>query len=873
MDCFGLVETNTAWQHYYLQLQYRECVQRQFRIGKTEFGFPSHTEDPSSEKETFQTGGCLTTVQGRTATTVQGQGIVDPTGLGRWSGVTLEGKGRNALSIVTAYRVCEGSIRQAPIGSALVREHEFYRNKGEQSPQPRQRILSELRRLIDHLQNKGHTILVMLDANGTLENDKAFQDFRDFCGLVDLHRKDPAPSTYIGSNTRRIDYMLGCQRVAEAISRQGSLAYNEGPQSDHRGLFVDLDIEQLLGSNSTQLIERSKTRLLHSGNPEQVSTYLEGMRRYYEDHRMVERILQLHATHATMTHLQVRQQLTAWDNDQGRAMKHAELQLSAPARQYQWSPKLRKSGVILRYWKLRLREIKYAEEYSDTFNRWEAQIKEYDATFELPEKRTRLTLEDIRVRLNSATKQLKKIQKQAMSHRQQSFQDLLSTYEDDKNPRTSKESQCRAKIVKRTLLSESCRRLFGNIRSIVKLGEYGPLNNIRVPREANSISGSTQPGNVHSILRNVEHSEMMWDTIITQEEMEQHLILFNREAFRAAATSPCGHGIIHDALTFISLSQEAEDLLKGIVPQEWHGDDQLLREFLASFVIPNTIQEKDPINISITSDDISKGFKGWKETTSTSPLGRHLGHYKALIQDPVMLDCLAKFLDIAITRGISIPRWQQAVNVMIEKDKGDPKINRLRIIHLFEADYNLFLKLMWGSRLVRRAVHMDLLHDGQHGSTPGKTTMDPIMLTQLTADMCRLLKINYARFDNDASACFDRIIVALGMLAARRCGMTISAIQAHAKSLELMKYMVKTVYGVSESSYQGTPFEPLFGTGQGSGASPAVWLSILDWWMRLLMILGWDSQMMGRSRSMTWYNTWKRWHKHGRNSCSIQEER
>ncbi len=105
--------------------------------------------------------------------------------------------------------------------------------------------------------------------------------------------------------------------------------------------------------------------------------------------------------------------------------------------------------------------------------------------------------------------------------------------------------------------------------------------------------------------------------------------------------------------------------------------------------------------------------------------------------------------------------------------------------------------------------------------------MDPIMLTQLTADMCRLLKRNYARFDNDASACFDRIIVALEMLAARRCGMPISAIRAHAKSLELMKDMVKTVYGVSESSYKGTPFEPLFGTGQGSGASPVVWLTLV----------------------------------------------
>jgi hypothetical protein len=46
--------------------------------------------------------------------------------------------------------------------------------------------------------------------------------------------------------------------------------------------------------------------------------------------------------------------------------------------------------------------------------------------------------------------------------------------------------------------------------------------------------------------------------------------------------------------------------------------------------------------------------------------------------------------------------------------------------------------------------------------------MDPIMLTQLTSDLCRILKHDLARFDNDASACYDRIIVALGMLAARR---------------------------------------------------------------------------------------------------------
>ncbi len=101
------------------------------------------------------------------------------------------------------------------------------------------------------------------------------------------------------------------------------------------------------------------------------------------------------------------------------------------------------------------------------------------------------------------------------------------------------------------------------------------------------------------------------------------------------------------------------------------------------------------------------------------------------------------------------------------------------------------------------------------------------MLTQLTTDLCRIHKHNLARFDNDARACSDRIIVALGMLAARRCGMPETAVQTHADSLKLMKYTVKTVHGISESNYHGTTFEPLFGTGQGSGASPSVWLTLV----------------------------------------------
>ena len=140
---------------------------------------------------------------------------------------------------------------------------------------------------------------------------------------------------------------------------------------------------------------------------------------------------------------------------------------------------------------------------------------------------------------------------------------------------------------------------------------------------------------------------------------------------------------------------------------------------------------------------------------------------------------------------------------------------------------NVYTNISTRHHLVRQACALDLLHDSQHGSIPRRTAMDPIMLTQLTTDLCRILKHDLARFDNDASACYDRIIVALGMLAARRCGMPKNAIRLHSEALQFMRYTVKTMYGISEANYHGTVFEPLFGTGQGSGASPAVWLSLV----------------------------------------------
>ena len=137
------------------------------------------------------------------------------------------------LTIIKAYRVCSGATRTAPLGSAFLREHEYSRTNTTSSSNPHHMILLDLSLLIRHLQDLGHMIIVMLDANATLDTDNRLASYLSECNLNDLHSAAPAPSTYIGAPARRIDFMFGCNMGKDYVVRSGTLAYSEGPQSDH----------------------------------------------------------------------------------------------------------------------------------------------------------------------------------------------------------------------------------------------------------------------------------------------------------------------------------------------------------------------------------------------------------------------------------------------------------------------------------------------------------------------------------------------------------------------------------------------------------------------------------------------------------------
>ena len=177
VDLYGMAETNTGWQHNFLQSDFRACVRRQFQYGKTVFGYPSPEIDHLPIKETFQAGGTLQVVRGNLTTQVFGPPIQDASGLGRWCGTTFIGKVGQKYSVLSGYRTCAGSFQTAPLGSTYRREYEYFKEKGHPTPQPRSSFLKDMSRIVHQLRDQNHAILLMMDANSTMEKDKLLQDF------------------------------------------------------------------------------------------------------------------------------------------------------------------------------------------------------------------------------------------------------------------------------------------------------------------------------------------------------------------------------------------------------------------------------------------------------------------------------------------------------------------------------------------------------------------------------------------------------------------------------------------------------------------------------------------------------------------------
>jgi hypothetical protein len=837
-----------------------------FGMARSASSFSALPPDRTASQSGYQPGGTFTATTGKWVTRSTGKPLSDPSGLGRWSGLCFSGKKGRKIAILTAYR----SPRQAPgAGFGFYdQQYALLLSRGVKKPNVRKQFIIDMISEVNRLQADGFEIILSLDANETNGQEKV--DGIDLlissCTLHDLHCLTAAtpPATYKYGKNRRIDFMLGSEAVKDAVRRAGYLSYDNGVFSKHRGLFIDIDFEALLGS--VDPIVPSAARGINSEDQPSVDRYIAAFTEYIKDHNLRQRVTELVANAPFMPSQHCKDCYDAIDRDVTRGMLYAEKVAKKPSGKYAWSPKLREAGLLARYWHLRLREAEKGSSLSIALARLMQRIKTLNIVFDADLHCT--AVPELKLKWKEAQKLLRTVRDKAYDYRavhlRSSLEQYLNlTFADDESG--ADENKTKIARIRRLINIENMRKPFRCIKSQVSPIHGGGLSKLFVPsgiKDAKVAAKHCSPDgsvNREQLLKMAQADKLSveYTTLLDSDEIELELLRYNHEWFQQASDTPFGHGELYNMLGYSGLTEEAHAVAEGdCVAHLGIPMSKEVQLFLEECSRPDHVPSVETV---ITTKDFVDSIKAWKEKTSTSPSGRHLGHYRTAILDKDLVSLHTDLLNLPITYGFAPERWTHSVTPLIEKDEGLPYLTRLRVIHLFEADYNLFLKIVFGRRMVANAEKAEVLNDQQHGSRPRRMTTDALFLSRLSKDLIRQLKANSAHMDNDATGCYDRIVTSLGMLACRRLGVPRTAIACQANVLRNMRYAVKQLTGISTKEYFGTLADPLFGTGQGSGASPAIWLALVVILLNCLDRLSKDEQIPGLSFADPWEDFEANW--------------
>jgi len=227
---------------------------------------------------------------------------------------------------------------------------------------------------------------------------------------------------------------------------------------------------------------------------------------------------------------------------------------------------------------------------------------------------------------------------------------------------------------------------------------------------------------------------------------------------------------------------------------------------------------------------ITAGIRGWLEESMRgylvlivqNPLQTHM----AGTFNPEILIFNATMADIPLKTSYSPNRWREGLNVMLEKSLGNFNVEKLRIILLFEVDFNANNK--WtGWAVMRHAESLNLLAEEQYGSRKHKAAVLQCFNKGLFYDMLWQGKWPAALCSNNAKSCYDRITLLAAALSLCRLGATTPAVQSMLSTIHGMHHHIHTAFGDSTPAAGRTTWNtPIAGIGQGNRAGPSIWAAV-----------------------------------------------
>jgi len=162
-------------------------------------------------------------------------------------------------------------------------------------------------------------------------------------------------------------------------------------------------------------------------------------------------------------------------------------------------------------------------------------------------------------------------------------------------------------------------------------------------------------------------------------------------------------------------------------------------------------------------------FSGLSEKKSSSNSSRHIGHFKAALECEMAMEIHCRMMSIPFKHGITPDRLTIVTGVMLKNNPRVPRLHRLRVIQLIEADLNQCLLILFTRPMVHKSDQYSLIHLSQF-STWNQNCTSTILRKMINLECDHITKSPTGWIENDEKGCFDCIIPSLAIMNCRRYG-------------------------------------------------------------------------------------------------------
>ena len=763
----------------------------------------------------FKMGGTVTGTNGVWSGRITEQGCDV---MGRWSFLKLQTRYGKEVVFITTYLPRKPSKEGG--GSTIYNQMaaDLLKRKGKLLD-PRKELLADLYIYIEKENKKGNTLFLMGDMNDNLGlNDSQVNKFLQSLGMTIAHKvrhgdNEPLPATH-DRGTTCLD-LIGCSdHVNEsAIVRAGFAPFYFNFFTDHRGVFIDLDIKSIFHCprpDTTKAIYKRFTTL----HVPKCSKYLHKLEELMEGSRIGQQVDELerqYNDHADGKKGDCKEAIIKKTKELFKKVTEFMIcaERSAGPKPYKDgfpdSPQLRRIAFRVIRIKKYLRLVSLGNI-----------IAEKEET------------DKVAGELKQAQLDLRGAQKNANIIRQEHLERLA-------DKRCHQWQMTSAEALHIINESEKSKRLHGKHRRLLRKDNEGTLRSLLVPAPTSGLKNNVKDARLYT---NVTDSNQMFNILLQRNF--NHLVQSNDSMFtKGTMLDRCGWHGNDEGMESVLQGLLNEDEIKKDYPQ--YGTEGV--EFLKALRYKRDKNGElvSPFSWKFGAEEFIALFNKTRESTACGPSGLHMSHWKAACERKDIARIHAFFMWAAFEWGFTYERWEQSWHCMIKKLK-KPFLPKLRIVQLFEGDFNAGLKYLIGKRMMQHMNEKDLHDPETFGSRTGKTAPEALINLQLLFDHSRVWKLPAAIIFNDAIGCYDRIVPTLCDLAMRARGCPKGIAKCHTLTQKGMIHRIRISTGISDGMirfsetsqkvYDGNKLMCIQGKtggiGQGGGAGPLSWIAIID---------------------------------------------